>query len=577
MFRKRIATAGLIAVTSLLGGTLAPSSVQAQVIDLDDDDDDDIVDLDEDESDDTVIDLDEDEDESVVAGQGTSTLSQAQARFQKKSYGQAAKLFYDVVSGVSGDDPGNKQIAEFQMAQSLYYLRFYQASFDIFSSIADTENHLKHSETLPWLAKLSLDLPEPADIISSLGKYSEEDLSRFNSDNKAQQEIYWKLNYFLGRYHYRQGDFETSIKIFSRVSAESAEYVKAQFFSGVSYIQLRKAVKAVEAFQRVETAVDEGADVDDTSRMRDLARLSMARTYYSSSIQLDPETNVPAINPDSLSAAVKYWNMVEENSEYWLDAVFEEAWAYYMAGQYTRAMGNIHTLKAPYFPKAFYPEADILKSIVFFFNCDYEGANVTIARFKVKTEPLREKLDGILKQYTGENQDEAFYQFLLKVRDGEANLDADVEPLVETALSDRQLLRNIAYVEYLDNELEQFDKAIGAFREAPIGAYVQKQTQEARAAGVKQAGALARSRYQRYVTEMDEHLRNSEKVLIDITAAQRNLLDDALKEGQVSDAESVLFGVVNPDDEHFMWEFDGEYWRDELGFYRQEVESACGR
>ena len=76
---------------------------------------------------------------------------------------------------------------------------------------------------------------------------------------------------------------------------------------------------------------------------------------------------------------------------------------------------------------------------------------------------------------------------------------------------------------------------------------------------------------------MDEHLRSSEKVLIDITAAQRNLLDDALKEGQVSDAESVLFGVVNPDDEHFMWEFDGEYWRDELGFYRQEVESACGR
>jgi hypothetical protein len=34
---------------------------------------------------------------------------------------------------------------------------------------------------------------------------------------------------------------------------------------------------------------------------------------------------------------------------------------------------------------------------------------------------------------------------------------------------------------------------------------------------------------------------------------------------------------VKPDDEHMLWPFDGEYWRDELGFYRQVVESACGR
>jgi hypothetical protein len=34
---------------------------------------------------------------------------------------------------------------------------------------------------------------------------------------------------------------------------------------------------------------------------------------------------------------------------------------------------------------------------------------------------------------------------------------------------------------------------------------------------------------------------------------------------------------VNVDEEHQMWPFDGEYWRDELGFYRQQVTSQCGR
>ena len=35
--------------------------------------------------------------------------------------------------------------------------------------------------------------------------------------------------------------------------------------------------------------------------------------------------------------------------------------------------------------------------------------------------------------------------------------------------------------------------------------------------------------------------------------------------------------TLNPDEEHVIWPFDGEYWRDELGFYRQVVSSKCGR
>jgi len=29
------------------------------------------------------------------------------------------------------------------------------------------------------------------------------------------------------------------------------------------------------------------------------------------------------------------------------------------------------------------------------------------------------------------------------------------------------------------------------------------------------------------------------------------------------------------DDEHFQWKFDGEYWKDELGYYRFKIRSRC--
>lgn len=587
MFRKR-----LVASSALLAGTIAITSLvsfsaAAQVIDLDDEEDAPaprastggsakksggskkagVIDLDEGEA--------QSEGVAATAGQPTEDMARAKQAFDQKQWPQAAAGMYQVVSGETGDDAGNKQLAEFYLAQSLYFLKFYQASFDGFSKIAANPKHLKFSETLLWIAKLATDLPEPADIISQMARFSDTHLASF--DNAAQKELYWTLNYLLGRYKYRKGEFEEAIRLFQRVDSRSQDYVKAQFFTGVSYIQLKKAVAAVQAFQRVEKAVDDGAKVDDANRMRDLSRLSMARTMYSASIQLDPETNVPNIKEEHLSAAVKYWNQVEESSEYWLDAHFEEAWAYYMAGQYTRALGNIHTLKSPYFPQAFYPEADILKAIVYFFNCDYESATTVVARFNTKTTPLKEKLEAILQKYDGENQEEAFYKFLVQVRDGDAQIDKDVEHLASAALSDRQLLRNISYVEFLEAEGKHFQGAPAEFKGSSVGSYVQTQTQEARARAVRNAGELAMQRYRRYIDEMGEHLRNGEKILIDITAAQRNLLDEAIRDGQVSKAEAQLFGIVNPDDEHFMWPFDGEYWRDELGFYRQEVMSACGR
>lgn len=583
MFRKRIAAVGALFAATLATGTLAVSPAFAKgkaVMDMDDEDDAVAV-----PSKGTkaapkkgVLDMDDEGGGSAgaaVAGTPTEGFNKAKAAFDEKRWAQAAEGMYDVVSGETGDDPGNKQLAEFYLAQSLYFLKFTQAAFDGFTKIADNPQHLKFNETLLWIAKLATDLPEAADLVSHVGKFSEEQLSRF--DNASQKELYWKLNYLLGRFNYREGRFEEAVKLFQRVDARSADYVAAQFFTGVSYIQLKKAVAAVKSFQRVEQAVDEGAKVEDAARMRDLARLSMARTMYSASIQLDPETNVPEVREDHLSAAVKYWNSVDESSEYWLDAHFEEAWAYYMAGQYTRSLGNIHTLKSPYFPRAFYPEADILKAVVFFFNCDYESAITTVARFTTKATPLKEKLEAIMKKYDGENNEEAFYKFLVQVRDGDANLDPEVAPLVEAALSDRQLLRHIAFVQYLDGEAQHYAGAPANFKTTSVGAYVDKSTKDARTRAVKKAGVLARQRYQRYIDEMAEHLRNGKKILIDITAAQRNLLDQAIKEGQVSSQDAKTFGVVNPDDEHFIWPFDGEYWRDELGFYRQEVQSACGR
>jgi tetratricopeptide (TPR) repeat protein len=526
------------------------------------------------------IDLDEGQPSSgggaATAGQMTEAAAAAKQLFDKEKWSEAAQALHRVVSGETGDDAGNKQLAEYYLAICLYRLKFYQASYAIFSVIADNPNHLKFKETLLWLAKLALQLPEPADIIERVGKYTDEQVARF--DNPQQRELYWQLNYMLGRYKYRNRQYEEAIRLFGLVDRHSPHYVKSQFFAGISYVQLRKSIPGIKAFQRILKALDEGVEgVDDEDRMRDLANLSIARTYYSASITLDAETNAPNVNSTKLSAAVKYWNSVDETSEYWLDALFEESWAYFMAGDYPHALGNIHTIEAPYFPNSFHPEADILKAVIYFTNCNYDAATITVARFHKKYVPIRDELKKVLAKYSGQNQEEPFFKFLLQIREGKGDLDERIRPIVENAMGDRQLLRNIDYVRLLEEEDKRFHKAPSSFQSSGLGQQVSDALKLARDLAVRQAGELALQRYRRNVDELEEHMRNGEKILIDITAAQRNILDTKIQTGQVSKAEAKIYGVVKPDEEHVIWPFNGEYWRDELGFYRQVVESACGR
>jgi hypothetical protein len=513
-----------------------------------------------------------------TAGQMTDAAAKAKRMFNNGDFENAALELFKVKNGDTADDEGNKQLAQFDLAIALYNKKYYQAAYGIFSEIAEKPNHLKFNQTLLWLAKLATELPEPADIVERVGRYNEQQIAAFKNDQQI--DLYWQLNYLLGRYKYRNRQYEDAIRLFGNVAKQSKYYIKASFFSGIAFVQQRKSVPAVQSFQKVVAAIDEGVEgVDDDARMRDLAYLSQARTYYSASVLLDPETSAPKIDQNRLSAAVKYWNKVDVGSEYWLDGLFEESWAYFMAGDYPHALGNIHSIQAPYFPNAYYPEADILKAVIFFSSCQYDDSTTVVARFQVKYQPIFDDLKKVLDRFKGDNQEEAFFAFLKQVRDGseKANLTPRIKTVVASALSDRQLIRHLKYVDLLDEEAARFKKASPAFINSALGNDVKDSLQLARDIAVRNAGQLARDRYQRNLDELNEHLRDGAKILIDINAAKRNQLDAAIAGSLVTGVDERERNIVKDDAEHVIWPFDGEYWRDELGFYRQTVRSKCSR
>ena len=491
-------------------------------------------------------------------GPPSEAMANALRLYQQERYQEAAVQFQRVVEGETHDAPANVQKAQFHLGKCLYHLRFYQSALAVFDEIVERGNaHSYFASTLQWLAQLATQLPEPADIIRRVGRYSADQLRQF--DNAESRNLYNQLLYMLGRSKYNDGNFDDAIALFGRVQRQSRFYVQARFFQGISYVRSHRAQPAVDAFREVQHALDEGVDgVEDPGRMGDLAWLELARVYYSTR---------------HYDSAIEAWNRVDVDSEYWLDALFEESWAYFLVQDYARALGNIHTLNSPYFASAYYPESLVLKSVIFFSNCQYDDAETVIAEFNERYGDLRGQLQQTLQHY---QDNQSFFTFLKQVREGHSSLPARMRPIVETALGDRTLLRNLEYVAQLEAEEHRLQAMPPAFKNSSVGARILQDISVAKSFAVDNAGDLARGRYQRLLDELQDLQNQTTAILIEILNARRGAISQEMQSQQVTVAQSNA-ARVSADEEHQLWPFNGEYWRDELGFYRQQVNSRCGR
>jgi tetratricopeptide (TPR) repeat protein len=491
-------------------------------------------------------------------GPPSEALANALRLYQQERYQESCVQFQRVVEGETGDAPANQQKAQFHLGKCMYHLGFYQSALAVFDEIVERGSaHLYFNATLQWLAQLASQLPEPADIIRRVGRYPTEQLAQFN--NNENRVLYNQLLYLMGRAKYRDGAYDEAIQLFRQVQRNSPFYVQSRFFEGISHVNARRSQPAVEAFREVLHALDEGVEgVEDEDRMADLAWLELARLYYSTR---------------HYDSAIDSWNHVDVDSEYWLDALFEESWAYFLQNDYPRALGNIHTLNSPFFTNAWYPEALVLKSVIFFSNCRYDESEEVLAQFNERYGSLRPEIERYLQQY---QDDTSFFRFLKDVREGHANLPNRLRPVVESAFSDRTLLRNIEYVAQLEAEERRHAQMPQAFRNSSAGARIIQDIAVAKSFAIENAGNLARGRYTRAVDELADLQNQATAILIEILNARRGQLSQEMQQQQVTVQESRA-NRVTADEEHYLWPFNGEFWRDELGFYRQVITSRCGR
>ncbi len=490
-------------------------------------------------------------DEAVDIG-ATSTAPQDMERglklYDAKDYAGATLEFQKVLQAKDPEADRFKPKATYSMGKALYRMGLMQASLSYFNKIVEVgPEHKYHRATLKWLYLIYVKLGDPT-ILEKLSRY---DVADYPDSYRSSIAV------LVGKHHYLRGNLDQALESLRQVDRGSPEYAKAKFLEGIVWVRKNQAKPAVEAFKEILRVIaDNRSRVRDAEEMEQLAWLSMARIFYATG---------------QYELAIKYYDKLPQASDHWLEALLEASWAYFQLNNYSKALGNLHTLNSPFFEDGFFPESLVLQAIIYFYNCKYKETRATVEKFMAVYPILEKNIGKYLKRYAEPSE---FWDFLMKLNKKGASISSAMRRIFVVAFGDKELSKRLKYLQRLDDEIDRITMMKGKWAASPLAEQVLEDLQVTRSLAVHEAGTFARSRLDRVRRELQDLKSQALKIKFETANAEVGRLEQSIKAEQyvVAGAASA---EVQTDEEHVYWPFQGEYWKDELGFYYYEIVSEC--
>ncbi len=185
---------------------------------------------------------------------------------------------------------------------------------------------------------------------------------------------------------------------------------------------------------------------------------------------------------NNLPQAVEAYNKVEKESDYWIDALEEKAWAYTRSQDYNKALAELKSILNPIFINLASPEAVMLAAFVDLKICNYKGVAEKIPLFKKLMLPKVEGLEALVKN----PKSELAMRYISKMKEKEltsADVGADVIKLPRYFYRDTQLIKNPSLMKKLaQNDLDIISKNLKKMKIIEIELIQRTQTSDVKLA-----------------------------------------------------------------------------------------------
>jgi TolA-binding protein len=499
-------------------------------------------------------------------------IDAALGQFKQQQYEDAAMALEDILR-----DPKNAELqpeAKYLLGKTLYRMGLYHSSLSSFRDVlAGGPSSKFFKSSLEWLFFIAHKTVNEEIILDEVAKYS-----NYEFPPKFQSEF----RYLLAKYHFERGralidagrdpegkkELEDGTKLVLAFNKSDPFYGKAQYLMGLIDFDTAKQQPALDAFKEVVRANNprDGGNWDE--HLRELAFMQLARTHYGAKQN---------------RYAIYYFDRIPPGSDQWLESLFEASWAHFRIGQYEKALGNMITLQAPFFRDEYFPEALILKAVIYYENCRYTEARAILNDFDRLYHPVRDELDKILKEGDAKNSDAQHYFDILEDIEKKdlASADASAGSVVlsrvfKLALTDRDLKATNDSVLEVEHEMDLIGTKKDVFKLSDLAKNLLDTLKKERQALINKGGLIAKAKLQKELDYLTELLSQGLRIQFETTTKEKDILQAQLEGTNANKA------TLNPykdtrsvADEEEYWPFEGEYWRDELGTYEYTLTKGC--
>ncbi|MBN2498591.1 MAG: hypothetical protein JXR96_28630 [Deltaproteobacteria bacterium] len=428
----------------------------------------------------------------------------------------ACKRLWDYISG---NQPGADKYgyAEFFLAQSLERIGLMHAAVEYYYNVA--KNRTKPEllpDALSALERISRHHPFDQNLILH-------DLLYDSTFGYLRRDLRDFIEYNQGLLDYRNGFIRWGQKHFQSVREGSYYGYKAKYVEAVYDLVKYNLDDALKGFRAILDSDIKQADVINNAR-QSVARILFEQKKYKEAYEVYETIDAP----------------IEKQASVFL----EEAWTQYYLKDYQRAMGLLYALEAPAYFRYFNPEKYVLKALIYKNLCHYNVAKDAVSEFY---------------QYYGD---------AIRVVYDRVDLDRN-EILLDAALQEPRMVEIGRFQRLLDTELGMLDGFAFSWSENGLLEHLNRVYD----LKIKEVNQQLRQKLDKALREVAEKLLLFEE--------QMNLLEYEIGlsiyrriKGAPADKEEERDEIPYYSENTF-FEFDGEFWNDELHDFRFYIEDRC--
>lgn len=482
-------------------------------------------------------------------------------RFEKRAqYYQAARYYFQALQRSTGD--GQRALAYAHISNALIAQQMPQAaSYFFLKAISMGDDRV---------IRLALNGTQP--LVDNIGgaifkkyalKYTKED-----QYPRLQRDYFL---YFTAQDHLQGARPNDVIRVVNDMNQNFPHYPSALFHRGTAHLMLGNVEYGVSDFKACARMADsnkytKGQSGQEIRELKNRCVAGVARGYYQGK---------------NYNEAENWYDQVEIQSFTWPQIQYERAWTSIAKGDYNRALGRLVTYKAPGLSWFHDSEVEMLRAISFLQMCIYDEVEKESAAFMEKYGKVGQSIKAMLDEGAGGSPRALVRMFQrgLEAMNNKVHSEDPVHQVMNRFVRSPyfvQLARTGDRVKaeygYLNSIGDAGRRGLGGF----LRDVLNWRWQTAQEAG----GIFVR---ERMATEYKALLSNVATIdIVKLEMLRRSRTQVEQMSNNVNAGQDVWgnkkrgsLGRPSIKDNQYFFQFNGEFWADELGDYVFALRPEC--